>query len=224
MNLVEPELFSFRRCPYAIRARMALYASGQSFHVSEVSLRNKPERLIALSPKATVPVLVLSDGRVIDESLDIMRWALAQSDPLGWLSRSGTQQAMELLVRNDGPFKHWLDRYKYPGRYADADTADTDPDAKPDAKPDAGNCTIVAREHAMQVLINPLGSLLNSQPFIGGDDASVEDVAIFPFVRQFSGVEPAWFATHVPRSVQDWLATWLRSALFEQVMQKQPVS
>ena len=203
MNGFEPELFSFRRCPYAMRARMALYASERRFRITEVSLRDKPERLVALSPKATVPVLVLSDGQIIDESLDIMRWALSQSDPLGWLARAGSQQASELLERNDGQFKYWLDRYKYPSRYPQ-------------------NCMHAARQNAIEVLIDPLARLLGSQPFIGGQAASLEDVAIFPFIRQFSGVEPAWFSTCAPASVQNWLAAWLHSALFERIMLKQP--
>lgn len=204
MHGVEPELFSFRRCPYAIRARMALYASGQSFQITEVSLRAKPERLCTLSPKATVPVLVLTDGQVIDQSLDIMRWALSKSDPLGWLSRSGTAHSLDLLARNDGEFKHWLDRYKYPDRYP-------------------RECVGVAREKAMQALIHPLADLLKSQPYIGGCEASLEDVAIFPFIRQFSGVDPVWFASEVSPSVQGWLADWLRSPLFERVMRKPSV-
>lgn len=213
-----PVLYSFRRCPYAIRARMALYASGVKFQTIEVSLRNKPARLVELSPKATVPVLVLPGDEVIDESLDIMRWALGQSDTLGWLERSRARAAMlqvdatagptapaTLLRANDTQFKHWLDRYKYPVRY-------------PQESIDVAH----ARHQAMQALIWPLASALSEERWLGGNEPGLEDVAIFPFVRQFSGVEPDWFAQNVPDAVRSWLQHWLDSALFAQVMQKAP--
>ena len=208
-----PILYSFRRCPYAIRARMVLYASGVPFETVEVSLRNKPARLIELSPKATVPVLVLPGDKVIDESLDIMRWALGQSDPQNWLRQSQLQSDLAqtsesdppaiLLKANDTDFKHWLDRYKYPVRY-----------------PDEGIDVAHARAMAMQALIWPLSHALQSERWLGGGAPCLEDVAIFPFVRQFSGVEPAWFQKSVPQSVQSWLQGWLDSALFERVMRK----
>src|SRR5690554_2862301 len=208
-----PVLYSFRRCPYAIRARMALYASGLPFKTIEVSLKNKPARLVELSPKATVPVLVLPGGEVIDESLDIMRWALGQSDPAHWLRQSqelsgrvGQQASVDpfvLLKRNDTDFKHWLDRYKYPVRY-------------PDERIDVAH----AREMAMQTLIWPLARVLEGARWLGGDAPCLEDVAIFPFVRQFSGVDPTWFHESVPQSVQSWLQDWLDSKLFERVMRK----
>ena len=110
-----PILYSFRRCPYAMRARMALVASGAVVELREVLLKDKPPELVAASPKATVPVLVLSDGRVIEESLDVMQWALVQSDPLGWLE--GTALDSDWISECDGDFKHWLDCYKYAERY-----------------------------------------------------------------------------------------------------------
>ena len=110
------DLYSFRRCPYAMRARMALLVSGTAYAHREVLLRDKPAAMLAASPKGTVPVLVLADGTVIDESIDIMRWALAQNDPEDWLARADA----ELVALFDGAFKHHLDRYKYAGRY-DAD-------------------------------------------------------------------------------------------------------
>ena len=108
-----PILYSFRRCPYAMRARMALLVSGVPFELREVLLRDKPAAMVAASPKATVPVLVLEDGAVIDESLDIMRWALRRHDPEDWLA--GDDAA--LIARFDDRFKHHLDRYKYPDRH-----------------------------------------------------------------------------------------------------------
>ena len=113
-----PLLYTFRRCPYAMRARMALLQAGRDFEAVEVSLRDKPASLLALSPKATVPVLQLADGSVIDESWDIMRWALGTPDAQGWWSRAQSPENLDLLRRNDGDFKHHLDRWKYPQRYA----------------------------------------------------------------------------------------------------------
>ena len=113
-----PILYSFRRCPYAMRARLALAISGQPVELREVVLRNKPPELLAAFPKATVPVLVLPDGRVLDQSLDIMRWALEKNDSAGWL-QPPLAEMLALVAQVDGPFKHHLDRYKYPGRYGD---------------------------------------------------------------------------------------------------------
>ena len=115
-----PVLYSFRRCPYAMRARMALWASGQTCELREVVLRDKPAELLAASPKGTVPVLVLADGTVIEQSLDIMRWALGRNDPMRWLE-PGLDAMLALVAECDGDFKHLLDRTKYPQRYADAD-------------------------------------------------------------------------------------------------------
>ena len=111
-----PLLYTFRRCPYAMRARMALLQAGVAFDAHEIVLRDKPAHLLELSPKGTVPVMVLPGGRVIDESLDIMRWAFAGHDPQGWWTRAESPRCAELIALNDGPFKRSLDRYKYPGR------------------------------------------------------------------------------------------------------------
>ncbi|RZJ25863.1 MAG: glutathione S-transferase, partial [Haliea sp.] len=113
-----PVLYSFRRCPYAMRARLALAVSAQPHELREIVLRNKPAAMLSASPKGTVPVLVLPDGQVLDESLDIMRWALGRNDPAQWLSPAGASHgAMDALIAgNDGTFKQHLDRYKYPNR------------------------------------------------------------------------------------------------------------
>ena len=116
-----PLLYTYRRCPYAMRARMALLIGGRGFNAFEIVLRDKPAALLALSPKATVPVLHLATGRVIDESWEIIRWALAPGDQQGWWSRAQSDDNLALLACNDGPFKQHLDRYKYPGRYPDTD-------------------------------------------------------------------------------------------------------
>lgn len=194
-------LYSFRRCPYAIRARMALYASCVDCQIHEVSLRNKPQALLALSPKATVPVLHCADGRVIEQSLEIMYWALEQHDPSGWLENQALAGNTELLALNDGPFKHWLDRYKYFERYPE-------------------HTQLYYRAQAEDCLIARLDKQLSLTAYLGADKPCLTDVAIFPFVRQFAAVDAAWFAQSQWVSVRRWLASWLESSTFIAVMQK----
>ncbi len=182
---------------------MALYVAKITCRTVEIDLRHKPAHLIRVSPKATVPVLCLSNGEVIDESIDIMHWALAQHDPLGWLDRAHEPVAQRLLAQTDGPFKQALDQYKYSSRFMDLDPAQ-------------------ARAQAMAALIDPLAEVLSHQPFIGGERASLHDVAIFPFVRQFAGVQLDWFESDVPTTVQAWLSQWVESSLFKTIMQKAP--
>lgn len=200
-----PRLYTFRRCPYAMRARMALLQAGRAFDAVEVSLRDKPASLLALSPKATVPVLHLADGRVIDESWDIMRWAFAARDAQGWWARAQSPANLDLVQRNDGEFKHHLDRWKYPQRYAN-DTL------TPDAH----------RDRALDVLLQPLEARLRDAPFLGGATPCAADLAVMPFVRKFAAVAPAWFATLALPSVRAWLHGWLVSPLFEACMVKLP--
>ena len=186
-------LYSFRRCPYAMRARMALIASGQKVVLREVALRDKPAAMIAASPKGTVPVLVLPCGRVIDESLDIMRWALSRHDPEGWLE--GDDAA--LIARNDGAFKHHLDRYKYVSRYR------SDP--------------LEHRSAAMEILAG-LEARLERSNYLTGERRRLADIAIFPFVRQFAAVEPQWFAAQPIPLVRNWLDRLTGSPLFARAM------
>lgn len=200
-----PRLYTFRRCPYAMRARMALLQAGRAFEAVEVSLRDKPASLLALSPKATVPVLQLPDGSVIEESLDIMRWALAAPDAQGWWARAQSPANLDLVQRNDGDFKHHLDRWKYPQRYASETLT-------PDAH----------RDRALDVLLRPLEARLHSALFLGGATPCATDLAVFPFVRQFAAVEPEWFATLDLPSVRSWLNGWLDSPLFVMCMYKLP--
>ena len=197
-----PVLYSFRRCPYAMRARLALAVSGQVCELREVVLRAKPQGLLQASPKATVPVLVLPDGTVLEQSLDIMRWALAQNDPAGWLHPSqGDEAAMLALIAEcDGPFKQALDRCKYPSRYPEADGAQ-------------------ARVQAVDWL-QGLEARLAGQAFLFGDHAALADMAIAPFVRQFAGIDADWWAEQPWPWLQAWLAQWQASALFEGVMPK----
>ncbi len=190
-----PVLYSFRRCPYAIRARMALWAAGITVTLREVKLAAKPPALLAASPKATVPVLVLADGTVIDQSLDIMRWALGQNDPEGWLA--GDEPA--LIAVNDGPFKHHLDRAKYPGRY-DEDGID--------------------HRAAGLALLGNLEARLERAACLCGPTRSLTDIAIFPFIRQFAAIEPEWFAAQPLPRLQFWLEALAGSELFAAVMPK----
>ena len=199
-----PVLYSFRRCPYAMRARLALAVSGQVCELREVVLRNKPQGLLQASPKGTVPVLVLPSGQVLEQSLDIMLWALAQHDPEGWLtpSHGSVQDMLALIAECDGPFKQALDRCKYPGRYPDADPA-------------------LARTQAVEWL-QKLETRLCPNACLYGDRAALADMAIAPFVRQFAGIDDAWWSAQPWPRLQAWLAHWQSSPLFDQVMPKLP--
>ena len=198
MNL--PLLYTYRRCPYAMRARMALIVGQRQVLAHEIELRNKPPAMLAVSPKGTVPVLVLTDGRVIDQSLDIMHWALeGRSD--GQVLH--TPDAQVWLARNDGPFKRLLDQYKYPQRSGVAQRE-------------------VPRDEAVQTMLRDMNAQLQSSGFMAGAQASALDLALFPFVRQFAAVEPAWFSSLDLPGVQTWLTHWLDSPLFQEAMVKLP--
>ena len=198
-----PRLYTFRRCPYAMRARMALLQAGRAFEAVEVTLREKPASLRALSPKATVPVLHLPDGSVIEESWDIMRWALAEPDPQGWWTRGQSANNRELVLRNDGDFKRHLDRWKYPQRGVS------------DGLPPQ-----VHRDAAKAALLEPLQARLDHAPYLGGATPCATDLAVMPFVRQYAAVDPDWFAGQDLAAVQSWLRGWLASPLFIACMQK----
>jgi glutathione S-transferase len=200
-----PLLYTYRRCPYAMRARMALIQAGKRFQAVEIVLRDKPAAMLALSPKGTVPVLQLPDGQVLDESWHIMRWALEPDDEAGWWSRAQSADNLELLQRNDGDFKHHLDRYKYPERYPGDVTARE-----------------AARAQALAALLVPLEARLSAQSYLGGATPCATDLATFPFVRQFAAVEPRWFAEQPLPALRAWLAGWLGSALFAACMAKLP--
>ncbi len=203
MNL--PILYSFRRCPYAMRARAALIQSGIPFELREVVLRAKPAEMLAASPKGSVPVLVLPDGRVIDESWDIMLWALRHNDAQNWLGENETklQAALPLVLENDTTFKRALDCYKYPERH-----------------PDQPQHFYRAQG---EVFLQKLETRLSVTPYLLGDTMNIADAALQPFVRQFAAVDTAWFATAPYPKLRDWLDRFTRSELFAQVMQKFPV-
>jgi glutathione S-transferase len=198
-----PVLYSFRRCPYAIRARLALAASAQEFEQREILLRDKPCALLEASAKGTVPVLVLQGGEVIAESLDIMLWALSRNDPQDWLlPKQGSLDAMlALIAACDGDFKQQLDAYKYPQNQATAASA---------------------RAKAAEFL-SVLDQRLRAAAYLFGATFCLADAAIVPFVRQFAAVQPNWFAAQPWQALQDWLDTITSSTLFEGVMVKTAV-
>lgn len=200
-----PVLYSFRRCPYAMRARLALQVSGQGVEHREVELKNKPAEMLRTSAKATVPVLVLSDGLVLEQSLDIMRWALARHDPEAWLPADAASltEADALIAANDGDFKYHLDRYKYPHRYG---------------LPDGLAHRDLARE-----FLNSLQQRLTRTAFLNGAHFGLADAAIAPFVRQFAHTDKVWFAAQPWSQLAQWLGDFERSTRFAQVMEKHPV-
>lgn len=181
-----------------MRARMAVWASGTAVMVREVLLNDKPAELMAISPKATVPVLVRSDGTVLEESLDIMAWALQQHDPLSWLELEGFDS--DWITECDRDFKTWLDRYKY---------ADRHPEHPPESY----------RKQA-EAFVFKLERTLEDTQWLCGARASVADVAIFPFIRQFAGVDPAWWQTAPYPRTRRWLDEWLNMELFSAIMKK----
>lgn len=201
--MTRPILYSFRRCPFAMRARMALDAAQIDVEHREVLLRDKPAELLKASPKGTVPVLVLPHC-VLEESLDIMEWALARQDPENWLSHPDDRQHVESFL---DAFKDSLDRYKYPSRY-NPDVARGDVDKN-------------QRATAMEVL-SAFADPLKNQAFLGGKTPSLRDIATFPFVRQFAAVEPDWWTQAATEPLQNWLQHFLETDRFRRVMAKHP--
>ena len=204
MSQTRPILYSFRRCPYAMRARMAIARAGIECRLREVVLRDKPIEMLEASPKGTVPVIVTPDGSVIEESLDVMAWALDQNDAGNWLNPAqGNRTEMDALVAEcDGPFKRALDRYKYPNRYEDEGVVRDD-------------------QRALGLaFLEKLNARLEGQQHLFGDRVSYADIAIFPFIRQFANTDRTWFdALDLPQ-LQAWLAVHLESELFKQIMPK----
>ena len=193
-----PVLYSFRRCPYAMRARLALAAAGQAVELREVALKAKPPELLEASAKGTVPVLVQADGVVLEESLEIMRSALEQADPLGWLQAERADTAA-LIAQNDGPFKRHLDRFKYPDRYGEVHPMEH-----------RAAALVILREWEQRLAVG--GWLLGAQ-------ATLADWALLPFVRQFRLADPDGFAAELGlEGLKDWLARFESSTLLARVM------
>ena len=177
---------------------MAIAVSGVKVELREVVLRDKPAEILEISSKGTVPVLVLADDRVIEESLDIMRWALGINDPEDWLEDTDET----LTAANDGPFKHALDRYKYPHRYGLPD----------------------GLEHRDEALVHltKLEARLKASRFLRENNRGFTDIALFPFVRQFAATDQAWFDTLPLPALQRWLSGLMASELFAQIMTRYP--
>lgn len=193
---MKPVLYSFRRCPYAIRARLAVASAGIDVELREILLRDKPAAFLAASPSGTVPCLV-SDSGVIDESLDVMVWALERNDPEGWLRMP--EAGHNWIARTDGPFKQALDRTKYANRYPGVDP--------------------VTQRDAAAGFLSDLDQTLGDWIF---DRPSLADFAILPFVRQFAFIDKQWFDAQPWPRLQGWLERFLASDRFDHVMGKYP--
>ena len=200
MTSLLPRLYSFRRCPYAMRARLGILFAELQVELREITLKNKPPQMLAISPKGTVPVLQLSDGRVIEESREIIEWALEQQDPKGLLDAKVLQQANALIDKNDNEFKHWLDHYKY---------ADRHPEMTEKEYRQRG-------EDFLQIL----EALLTKNAYLLGDKITIADIGIMPFVRQFAHVDRDVFYSLPYPNLQQWLQHWLAHPLFLQAMSK----
>tara|TARA_B100000686_G_scaffold194800_1_gene201728 strand:- start:1056 stop:1718 length:663 start_codon:yes stop_codon:yes gene_type:complete len=198
--MTHPVLYSFRRCPYAMRARMALYYAGINAEVREVDLKNKPQALLEISPKGTVPVLHLPDGTVIDESLDILNWAVKQNDPKGWARVSDDvfdkyhKDMTKTFIPN-------LNRYKYPVRYEDAD-------------PD------LSRQICEEYLAQMNATMVKNSGYLGEQFMSKSDILVFPFIRQYRIVDNDAFDRLPLPALHRWFSEFYRSDLFNDVMIK----
>lgn len=193
-------LYSFRRCPYAMRARLGLLFAGLPVELREITLKNKPAPMLAISPKGTVPVLQCIDGTVIEESLDIMLWALQQQDLQGLLDAKVLHQAKALINQNDNQFKPWLDRYKYAERHPEM--------------------TPLEYRQGGEIFLQVLEMLLTKSPFLLGDKITLADIGIMPFVRQFAHVDRDVFYSLDYPNLQQWLKSWLEHPLFLLAMTK----
>lgn len=200
MTLSLHRLYSFRRCPYAMRARLGLLFAELPVELREITLKNKPTQMLAISPKGTVPVLQLIDGTVIEESREIMMWALEQNDPQGLLDTAVLSQAEALIAQNDNEFKYWLDRYKYADRHTEM--------------------TQTEYRQRGEVFLQVLEARLTKNRYLLGDNVTVADIGIMPFVRQFAHVDRNTFYDLPYPKLQQWLQNWLAHPLFLQAMVK----
>jgi glutathione S-transferase len=198
-----PVLYSFRRCPYAMRARMAIAYSGTQVELRDILLKDKPRDMIAHSPKATVPVLKDVNGTVLEESLDIMYWALQQADPEEWLPDAMKDDIRSLVEENDGPFKESLDRYKYHVRF---------PEYRREVYRKQG-----------EVFLQKLEGRLSTSEYLMGEKMNFADIAIFPFIRQFANSDRVWFDEAPYPALHNWLQQRIDSPLFELVMKKRDI-
>ena len=195
-----PILYSFRRCPYAMRARMAIHISGQKCEIREVLLRDKPPSMLEYSAKGTVPVLILQDCKVNDESLDVIDWALNLNDPDDWQRSKDKEKTKELIKINDGEFKYHLDRYKYSKRYDNEDPE-------------------FHRKKCLK-FIESINNELNNSEYIFDDNISYADIVLLPFIRQFRIADIEWFDSLPYNNLKKWLSSFLGSSLLNSIMKK----
>ncbi len=205
-----PILWSFRRCPYAMRARLAIKSSQTEVELREIVLRDKPAPFLAASAKGTVPVMVMEDGTVLDESRDIMFWALHRHDPEGWLDVAARDPdgLKTFLDELDGPFKTHLDRYKYASRYKDTQDDDKTADIA------------LHHRHEGMAFLNTIDNALADMPFLSGEKIGVKDIAALPFIRQFRIADIAWFDDQDLPNLHPWLQDFINSPRFAAVMEK----
>ncbi|MBA4740728.1 MAG: glutathione S-transferase [Burkholderiales bacterium] len=199
-----PVLWTFRRCPYAMRTRLAIKSSGTQVYLREIVLRNKPDEFICDSAKATVPVLKLSNGKIIEESIEIMYWALTQNDPNNWCGVLNARQehSRNFLAKLDGQFKNNLDRYKYASRYG------------------LGADESVKYRKEGSKFLSRVNDLLKETSFLSGESQGFLDIASLPFVRQFRIANPEWFDQQDWPQLHNWLQTFLASNQFSLIMEK----
>lgn len=205
INASIPVLYSARNCPFCMRARMALAVSGVVVELREVDLKNKPAALLEISPKASVPVLVLQDGKVIDQSLDIVHFALRHDDPLNWLRFEAPQAEVAALIsQNDERFIKALIRLKYPERLAnESNDIDWDKEAKD--------------------FLNVLEEKLSQRRYLASDNTSLPDIAIVPFVLQYSEKKPGVINEKDYKKLSFWLEGYKHSDLYRHTMVEYPV-
>ncbi len=201
-----PILYSLRRCPYAMRGRMGIALSQQKVLLREIVTKDKPSELLASSPKGTVPVLVLPNGQIIEQSIEVMNWALQQNDPQDLLRSNNptlSEQVQQLIKTNDDDFIGHLEKYRASVRYRNID--------------------VEQRRHACEVFISELESKLAQHEYLFGDTPSLADFAVMPFVSQFVRVEKKWFVQSEYQNVGHWLRAHLDSKLYTQVMKQYPL-
>jgi len=201
-----PILYSLRNCPYAMRARMAIFKSSQMVLLRDLVLSNKPVEMMQASPKGTVPVLVLTNGTVIEESLDVMLWALYESDPRDLLhsfDESSLSEMLKLINEFDSEFKACLEQYKCAKRYQEDNIEE---------------CRV-----ACQHYLHRLEQRLSKHAFLISDNESLADIALIPFIRQFARVERQWYLQSPYPKVRLWLNKYLQSVMFSKVMTKHPL-
>ena len=184
-----------------MRSRLALVYSNISYEHREILLKERPSELYSISPKGTVPVLQLQDGTVIDESIDVMKWALAQSDPDCWYTDKIVEQN-SLIDQNDGDYKKWLDKYKYHVRFKGGSYEEY--------------------QYAVGEILKAYESILSKSSYLCGDKVTLADMALFPFIRQGAHVDLVWFNTEFP-ILSKWLTIFKKSELFETIMKKYAV-